>query len=138
MIHLFKNHRRRNLLNAVIIALLLAVIISHFVDVASHTEYRAQIHQRIFAVAIILNAVKALSVLRYTFEKLGVLVIVLSASIERIFIWFCLFIIFWIPFSNMTNMLSFCQPVTLINLVVLFYKSNYILDALRRTEISIL
>ena len=82
------------------IALLLACIITHIVDIVSHNEAIARAHIRLMSVTVIFISTRLLKTGRVLSEEFGMLVMTLFFVLRDIAVWLVAFVIIWISLSN--------------------------------------
>ena len=90
----------RNMYDWISISLLLACIGTHLEDIRSHSEFKARLHIRIMSVTVIFISVRLFKSSRILNKRFGTLVMILYYSIYDMFIWFVLYLVIWLSFSE--------------------------------------
>lgn len=90
----------------VTIVLLIVVIVTHVVDAIDHTPDRAKIHVRVFAVALVLIAMRIFEIGQVLYQKFGILVVTLSFLVEKIIAWLVVYAILELSFSKPSSLIK--------------------------------
>ncbi|KAK2177712.1 hypothetical protein NP493_583g02067 [Ridgeia piscesae] len=87
-----------NIFDWICYTLLFVSLLTHIIDVSTHTTFRARVHVRIMAITIILLWLRLMKNLR-AFTKLGPFIVMLGHMTADVAMFLCLYIQFFIPFA---------------------------------------
>ena len=79
---------------------LLLVFFVHLADISNHTDEIAVVYSRIFSLAIIFISVDIFKIGRVINERFGTLVVSITFIFSKVFAWFALYCIVWLPYCS--------------------------------------